>query len=655
MILGLLLRNFKIYKSITYIPISNGEKFCGLIGKNGVGKSSILESLDFYFNNKPFKVNIINQSAPDDECYVVPIFAIDKKLITDKEMSELAESFSNKIWTILSGEINNSFINNNYVELFRLISSHVKGLNDGITNETHYILPLGSTYYDKMSLGIFRDNIFIDSVVESLSEIDEKLPAKVVRATSKLSPLRDKVRNCFQYVYIPKDIETDRLVQFERLEIQTLLGTRLEEQVSEFLPKSNIIEISKGLKDFIESISENLQNYKFKVPSTNQPNLKPDKIYSLIIQEFFSLRELHKEGAGGKDIALKHLSSGEKQQAVLSLIHSLISEYRDDNTSTLIIAVDEPESSLHIAACYDQFEKLKNVSDNCCQTLFSSHWYGFIPAMTNGSVTNIVNIIDSQNGFIFNIHKYREEIKHKGKEYGKMNQSTLPIDIMLKSSNDFIQSVLMSVIGEESYNWLICEGSSDKIYLDEYLKDEIVTKKLRIIPVCTATEVKNTYYRLSVLFEELEGKINGKVFFLIDTDASPIEFETKDGLEKNLLCRRIVNDKNTTNLVKISSSPKAPITDIEDTLNGAVFNKTLFWFKEQGNTILNFVENEKKEEIASFFAMNLRLSESGDLDIFFNDNKGNNKVLFAQKYVELMKQEDVIPSWIQEIKNYFNK
>ena len=58
MILGIILRNFKIYKSITYIPISNGNRFCGLIGKNGIGKSSILEALDFYFNsnnNKDFK------------------------------------------------------------------------------------------------------------------------------------------------------------------------------------------------------------------------------------------------------------------------------------------------------------------------------------------------------------------------------------------------------------------------------------------------------------------------------------------------------------------------------------------------------------------------------------------------------------------------
>ena len=43
MIIGVILRNFKTYKNINYIPLSNGESFSGFIGANGIGKSSILE------------------------------------------------------------------------------------------------------------------------------------------------------------------------------------------------------------------------------------------------------------------------------------------------------------------------------------------------------------------------------------------------------------------------------------------------------------------------------------------------------------------------------------------------------------------------------------------------------------------------------------
>ena len=209
--------------------------------------------------------------------------------------------------------------------------------------------------------------------------------------------------------------------------------------------------------------------------------------------------------------------------------------------------------------------------------------------------------------------------------------------------------------GEDCYNWLICEGSSDKIYLEAYLSEEIQNKKLRIIPVCTASEVKNTYSRLSVLFSEIKDKLVGKVFLLIDTDRNPVEFDTQDGLDTHLMCRRIVNDEQEkqTKLVKIKAAPKAPNTDIEDALNGKIFNQTLLTFKNQNEGLLDFLIDEDKPEVPSYFAMNLRPAERGKLDEFFNANDGNNKVLFAKKYVELLQPENIIPSWVQQIKNYF--
>ena len=53
MIIGVFLRYIKTYQGINYIPLTNGDSFCGLVGNNGVGKSSILESLDCFFNNRP--------------------------------------------------------------------------------------------------------------------------------------------------------------------------------------------------------------------------------------------------------------------------------------------------------------------------------------------------------------------------------------------------------------------------------------------------------------------------------------------------------------------------------------------------------------------------------------------------------------------------
>jgi ABC-type cobalamin/Fe3+-siderophores transport system ATPase subunit len=53
MIIGTILRNFKTYNGINYVPISHGPNFCGLVGNNGIGKSSVLEALDSFLMVKP--------------------------------------------------------------------------------------------------------------------------------------------------------------------------------------------------------------------------------------------------------------------------------------------------------------------------------------------------------------------------------------------------------------------------------------------------------------------------------------------------------------------------------------------------------------------------------------------------------------------------
>lgn len=665
MILGLILRNFKVYKKITYIPVSNNNCFSGLIGQNGIGKSSILEALDYYFNannNKNFKKNNIGNPKSED-CYVVPIFCLSRDVI-EADFSNYKNdiySFNDSIWNILNNfEEYSMKINSNYQKLISEFFNHIRSINT-ISKENYCIIPIGMDADGCVNLGFFKDEVFMSSILNTHEEnLDQK--SKQDKIQNKYKKILYDLRKYFQYVFIPKDIEPENLIRFETQEIQTLLDKSLNNIISEHLSKDSISSISAGLKSFIDDLSSKLPNYKFKVPSTYQPNLKVDNIYKLIVQDFFSLRQLHKEGKNGKnDLPLSELSSGEKQQAILTLVQSIVKEYRNNDSKKLIIAIDEPESSLHISACYEQFEKLYDTSTSCCQILISSHWYGFIPSIINGTVTNITHSYseDRIKGHIFNIQKYREEIRHKDREYSKEFKEQLPIDIYLKSSNDFIQSILMSVISEHPYNWIICEGSSDKIYFDTYFKEEISDKNLRIIPVCTASEVKNTYNRLKVLFDELKsnGQLKGKVFLLTDTDANPIEFDTEDNLELNLRCRRIVNSKKDTMLVKIMSNPKGPNTDIEDALNGLVFFKTLLYFKNNGyETALSFIsEDSNIEEYSSYYALDLRDSERNLLDTFFNENKGNNKVLFAEKYIEILNSENYkIPNWINEIKSFFN-
>lgn len=646
MIIGIILRNFKIYKNINYIPLSNGEKFSGLIGSNGIGKSSILEALDCFFNDRQWNENINHGTSGEDASYVVPIFLFEKSTFPDNDpIRETYEKYSDVIWELIHSSLNPKFINANYKEY---IESLKKNLSEIDANKSsHFLIPIGINRGGHTTISTFRGDfiqpLFSEEIKDNIEEQYKYISAHY------LTPIYENLKSKYDYIYIPKDIEPERLVQFETKEIQTLLGKKLENIVSDLFPKNQIRTLSEKLKDFINDLSQYLQHYKFRTISSRQPNLKAATIYGLIIKEFFSLRELHKEGVtGDKDLPMRSLSSGEKQQAILSLVHSIITNYRDDS-SCLILAVDEPEASLHISACYDQFEKLYQISRNCTQIIFTSHWYGFIPTMLSGVIIHIDKISEKHNFLMFNISKYREEIKIKTREH----RASLPLDIMLKSSNDFIQSILSSVVTEFSYNWLICEGSSELIYMRYYFDNEIKNKKLRIVPVGGATEIKKIYNHLDISFEELREKIKGIVILLIDTDEQLVVFDTRE--IKNLHCYRLINcdTYKETNLTKIKGNPASPKTELEDTLNGKIFYEVLKTFKPEYPNELSFVDDSvEKEEIPSYYALDLPPSQRSNLDNFFNSNP-ENKILFAQRYIEKCSPKHIIPKWIKDIKEKY--
>jgi AAA15 family ATPase/GTPase len=83
MIIGIFLRHYKIYKGANYIPfgINQIENLNLFIGQNGAGKSSILEALDTYFNQREF---IFHTSEKKTEAFVAPLFYIPKEDLQKK-------------------------------------------------------------------------------------------------------------------------------------------------------------------------------------------------------------------------------------------------------------------------------------------------------------------------------------------------------------------------------------------------------------------------------------------------------------------------------------------------------------------------------------------------------------------------------------------
>ncbi len=643
MIVGIFLRYFKTYQGINYIPLTDEDNFCGLLGNNGVGKSSVLEALDTFFNLKSWNFNVATKKSglSSTKPHIVPIFLL-KKSHFKPAVLEKAEILSNFAKSIIESDVHLSVKTHikKYVEHRSLLENKMQ-LDDFL------LIPIGVDYEGGINLSLFNNHQLAREIYGTETErtnLDSQ-------SLNEFLPLLNAIRESIEYIYIPREIDPQSFTKLETKEIQVLMGETLVQILSDRVPQKQITEINRSLTQFIQGLDHEFDGvYSYRTPTDRQQMLKKNDVYNLIIQSFFSTRKLHKK-FGDNWLEISMLSSGEKQKSIIDVAHSFLSNHRDSG-SNLIIGIDEPESSLHMSACFNQFDALYTISRTCMQVIFTSHWYGFLPTIDSGSTTIIT--LNEDNNHIFdqlNLAGYREQIK----QLRSLTKGKLPYDIRLKSINDFVQSIITSAMGDDPYNWIICEGTSEKIYLTAYLQDVFQSKKIRIVPVGGAGEIKRLYNHLSTTYEDFQHEITGKIILISDTDKELVRYEVKE--YANLYCRRLVNDESSgiTKLVRIDSNPISPATEIEDTLDSNLFldtlkNKFIQLYPDK-LSFLHDVSNGQPHK-CSKLALDLRGSEWGLIDEFFNLD--NNKFSFAKAYVENIEDSYVTPSWINEIRGWLD-
>ncbi|EAB3097621.1 ATP-binding protein [Salmonella enterica] len=645
MIAGLFIRNVKTYQGINYIPLTDSPNLSGLLGNNGIGKSSILEAFDTILNSKDWNYNTVVKKSGLDKTspYIVPVFILEETFF-DSAMLPFAKTLDALAREVSLEDATNAqtrVILDNYIKhRDRILSRHDM---DG-----KLIVPVGRFYNNDISLSVLAGRT-LPLVIERNTFDAELDLSEDVEQTQCFSKLFEYIINELEYLYIPKEIDTGLFTKLESMGTQVLMGESLHEILDRIVGETTVGDINRELSGFLEDISTKLVDYTYRTPSERQKRIQKKEVYNLIIQAFFNVRKLHKKHGDEHFLEISNLSSGEKQKAIIDVAHALLTKHRS-NSDNLIIAIDEPESSLHMSACFEQFQALSELSEGCRQLLFSSHWYGFLPTLEKGTVT-IISKKDNEHLFdLINLESYREEIKQLVRE----SRGKLPFDIRIKSMNDFTQSLLSSATGENPYNWLICEGSSERIYLSAYFDDLIKNNNLRIVPVGGASEIKKIYNYLSACYKDVEGEITGKIYLLADTDSQLVRYEVAE--HQKLYCKRFVYDPNSDRaiLVRIDSNPVSPATEIEDVLNAKVYYETLLSFVSD-YSYLGFVSGMSvpDEGLESFSALDLKLSEKEAITRFFDAD--NNKFKFARKYVELMSEENSIPSWINEIREVMTR
>lgn len=662
MIIGLFLKHVKAYKGINFVPVGSSYKFVTYVGENGAGKSSILEALDSFFNNKNYP---INKSALSDgvnttgnEPFAAPVFLIEKSKV--KSHKRQFESLSQYFWNVQKASLHAS-VQSSMKEFFELREPLIQDAY--YSSETHYLFIFGEQNLVSTPKPYFASFQGEEGFLLNFFELDSDFFVDMDTAQKriKISALRDDLnsklaqrewkiistylKEMYSYIYFPVEIEVESFTKIETREMQKIFDKKLRDEVEAALTSVNFVNqggINDSLDSFVLEIENILDNkYCYDTGQRRNNSVTKSDIVNKILEVYFQKRILNKKN-GDVLTKVSELSAGEKRQALIDLVYAFLKRNPDRETM-VIIAIDEPENSLHTALCYDQFEKLKEVSE-LNQILITTHWYGFLPVVSEG-FGHFLNIADSKICFeTYDLYHYRSEIKTAIEK----SRSQIPSNFILKSTYDLVQSIFYSLKSEPPYNWIICEGVSEKIYFEYFFKDEISSKRLRILPMGGQSKVIRLYkYLQNPISEE---RCSGKVFCIVDTDQNRCE-EINRGCN-TLAIRRLSNKggSEATTLLTLDHSDTSE-TDIERALNPIIFKKALEELSERSEYKIAGIVNKSGN---SDFIRNFR---NVDLEDYFKENEGKNKILFARKYIEVCKYEDPegkkTPSWINEIKTYF--
>lgn len=662
MIVGIFLRHIKTYKGINFIPLSDGEKFCGLVGNNGIGKSTVLEALDkIFLQNKEWNINLSHNKSQGDANipYIVPIFLIEKAKIqfNEKEL-ELINVIDKAIKKVSAQNLPPRFSG------AKETVNHIKRIVESIDNiDEFFLIPLGITYSGKKTFSVFT-NYFTEELKDFIEDINAPSNGEEIELDlAILDEIFVKVIDIYRYIYIPRELSAEEFSKLHNKQFEFLMGKSLHQTLNETISPDAVRRINEALDGIVSSIATDLKTYEYRTKSdVRQRKLQKDDINNLIIEAYFNIRSMHVKVKDDSSIAITKLSSGEKQKAILDIANSLLKKNSENNSEKYIIfGFDEPESSLHISACFDMFQDLYETTKYCSQVLFTTHWYGYIPSVLEGNTVILSRDQNDTHAFDFiNISKYREETKI----LKESSRNQLPISIQLKSINDLVQAIIYGSMSDNPFCWLICEGSSEKIYLSYFLDELVQDKRLRILPVGGYSEVKKLYNHLSIAFEDFKNEMKGKVFLLCDTD-DKLESDTshikQDSQHPKLKYRRLIVDENkeSVQLVEVNSNIAAKPTVLEDVLNGLTFIKTLDFFKDDNpelNSIIyetNRIDVQGKELYPSALSLKLSVAEAKELKNFFKKHNNDMKVIFAKKYIDHVEDIKEIP-WINQIKEFFS-
>lgn len=449
------LKNFRGYKEEIEIKIGNLIAF---VGKNDIGKSTILEALDIFFNDKNAIVKIdssdVNKSAlqeNDKETIISAIFSdLPEKIIIDTTNET---SFDEEYLLNADGklEIVKKYSNGGSAKIF------IRAFHPTNSNCSDLLLKKNKDYKDIITKNnITCDNLVVNAIMRKSiwRHFSEDLRQQEILIDTSKEDAKNIWEKIQPYLPIYTLFQSDRKNSDGDSEVQDPLKLAVQQVFSEQELRQEMERIYEKVVERLKSVSEHT------LEKLNEMN--PDVASSLspIIPSLESLKwaDVFKNVSicGDNDIPINKRGSGIKRLVLLNFFRAEAERRRERDSQSIIYAVEEPETSQHYShqkLLIKAFLELSN-QDNT-QVILTTHSATVVKELKFDNLRLI-----SENGD----NKVVSEINPNGLPYPSLNE---------------INYVAFGELTEEYHNELYGYIEAENLK-EDYKKDKIKIPYKRI-------------------------------------------------------------------------------------------------------------------------------------------------------------------------------
>lgn len=373
------LKNFRGYSRQVDIPIN---QITALIGRNDIGKSTILDALDTFFNQSKMDVSDRNIRCEDEKVIISCVFSdYPSQIVLDEAVQTSLESeyLLNRDGLL---EIRKEYAINGKESVY-IVAMHPS--NEPYDN----LIAKKNTELRSLirSVGL-QENVNLNINSDMRKALWESLGAQLVLEERLISADKEDAKNIWQKLipYLPKysvfkadrpSTDDDALAQDP---MQVAMKAAIEEKREEL---SRIAEeIKRRVSDVADRTIEKLKDFDEGLASMLTPQFKKAPAWDKAF--LFSL-------TGDEDIPLNKRGSGVRRLVLFSFFRASFEENLDGNTD-VIYAVEEPETSQH-----PDFQKtiittfMQMVENPHCQIILTTHVPGFAKMLPVDSIRYITN------------------------------------------------------------------------------------------------------------------------------------------------------------------------------------------------------------------------------------------------------------------------